>query len=100
MEINKTYNVKVSFHTGFNVERIVFVFFLKLSQSGISFSLTYGSLRPFGSMGIRLRPCLTTKKKENKIIIAWLYLCCFLYNILHLLFSNVNNVYMYECFLV
>lgn len=49
----------VSFHTGFKVDRIVLVFFLTLSASGISFIFTYGSLKPFGSMGIKLRPCFT-----------------------------------------
>lgn len=49
----------VSFQTGFSVDRIVLVFFLTLSESGISFIFTYGSLKPFGSMGIKLRPCFT-----------------------------------------
>lgn len=52
---------RVSFHTGLSVLRMVLVFFLTLSESGISFILTYGSERPLGSMGIRLRPCFTVR---------------------------------------
>lgn len=71
----ETYNVIVSFHTGFNEALMVLVFFLTLSTSGTSFNLTYGSLKPFGSIGMRFRPCLTVmimflfsikKKNGNK----------------------------------
>lgn len=44
---------------GFNVDLIVLVFFLTLSESGISFSFTYGSDKPLGSIGIKLRPSRT-----------------------------------------
>lgn len=59
--LKATDNVSVSFQTGFRVDRIVFVFFLTLSASGMSLSFTYGSLRPFGSIGMRFLPCLTKK---------------------------------------
>ena len=49
----------VSFHSGFNEDLIVFVFFFTVSESGINFSLTYGSDNPFGSIGIKFRPCFT-----------------------------------------
>lgn len=61
---NTTHSEMVSFQTGFKVERIVLVFFLTLSASGISFILTYGSLKPLGSIGIKLRPCFTGKEDE------------------------------------
>lgn len=55
----------VSFHTGLRQFLIVFVFFLTPSVSGMSLSLTYGSDKPFGSIGIRLRPCRTgTEHKQ------------------------------------
>lgn len=54
-----TYNVIISFQTGFNEALIVLVFFFTLSVSGINLSLTYGSLKPFGSIGIRFRPSFT-----------------------------------------
>lgn len=55
-----THKVKLSFQTGLSVERMVFVFcLLWLFGSGISFSFTYGSDKPFGSMGIRLRASRT-----------------------------------------
>lgn len=58
--VSKTYNVSVSFQTGFKHALMVFVFFLTLSVSGMSFILTYGSLKPFGSIGIKFLPSLTT----------------------------------------
>ena len=52
-----TYMTNVSFQVGLRVERMVRVLNLTLrfSLNGMRRSLTYGSLRPFGSMGIRLR---------------------------------------------
>lgn len=60
--ISCTHNVRVSFQTGFKDERIVFVFFFTLSESGISFIFTYGSDDPFGSIGMRFLPCRTAKE--------------------------------------
>lgn len=54
-----------SFQTGFNDAFMVLVFFLTLSVSGMSFNLTYGSLKPFGSIGIRFRPSLTAARDDN-----------------------------------
>ena len=51
-----TYNVSVSFHSGFSDALMVFVFFLTLSVSGIRRALTYGSDNPLGSIGIRFFP--------------------------------------------
>lgn len=59
MAKNTTHNEIVSFHTGFNDALIVLVFFFTLSVSGMSFNFTYGSLKPFGSIGMRFRPSLT-----------------------------------------
>lgn len=57
--------MKLSFQMGLSVERMVFVFcLLWLFGSGINFSLTYGSDRPFGSMGIRLRASRTEDKSR------------------------------------
>lgn len=60
--------MKLSFQMGLSVERMVLVFcLLWLFGSGINFSLTYGSDRPFGSMGIRLRASRTEEKEEEQI---------------------------------
>jgi hypothetical protein len=40
-----------------------------LSESGISFSFTYGSDEPFGSIGIRFLPWRTARKREKKALI-------------------------------
>lgn len=61
-----THNVSVSFQIGFSDALIVFVFFLTLSVSGMSFNFTYGSLNPFGSIGIRFRPSLTEIRRERE----------------------------------
>lgn len=60
-----THKVKLSFQTGLSVDRMVLVFcLLWLFGSGINLSLTYGSDRPFGSMGIRLRASSTGEEKK------------------------------------
>lgn len=64
-KIPQTYKEMVSFHTGFSDARMVFVFFFTLSESGMSLILTYGSLEPFGSIGIKLRPCFTVDEKKR-----------------------------------
>jgi len=52
----ETHKVNTSFQTGFSDVRIVLVFcFDFVSSSGTSFSFTYGSAKPFGSIGIRFR---------------------------------------------
>ena len=57
---NGTYKVKNSFHTGLRLAFTVFVFCFDLTASdGTSFSLTYGSANPFGSIGFRFRASLT-----------------------------------------
>lgn len=49
-----TYKVKDSFQHGFREERMVRVFCLvSFFGSGMSLSLTYGSDKPLGSIGIR-----------------------------------------------
>lgn len=60
-----TYKVNVSFQTGFKVALIVFVFFLTPSVSGMSLIFTYGSLKPFGSIGMRFR--LHTRESTNEV---------------------------------
>lgn len=64
-----TYKVNVSFQTGFNVALIVFDFLLTPSESGISFIFTYGSLRPLGSIGMRLRLEWDKRKQMEKVLI-------------------------------
>uniref|UniRef100_A0A2M4DHJ6 Uncharacterized protein n=1 Tax=Anopheles darlingi TaxID=43151 RepID=A0A2M4DHJ6_ANODA len=66
--------MSVSFQTGFSEARIVFVFFFTLSASGMSLILTYGSLEPFGSIGIRLRPCFTSMLSLPPIwvMVSWM----------------------------
>jgi len=54
---------------GFRQDRIVFVFFLTLSESGISFNFTYGSDKPLGSIGIRFLPWRTARKKNRYIVL-------------------------------
>ena len=49
-----TYKVNLSFQAGFSDALMVLVFFFELlSSSGINFTFTYGSARPFGSIGFR-----------------------------------------------
>lgn len=61
------YNVKLSFQVGFSEHLMVLVFcLLSLLGSGISFSLTYGSDRPFGSIGTRFRASLTGTEKKGR----------------------------------
>jgi len=50
----QTYNENVSFHAGQRLDRTIFVFSFALPlDSGTSRTFTYGSARPFGSIGIR-----------------------------------------------
>lgn len=69
-----TYNEIVSFQIGFSDALMVFVFFFTLSVSGINFNLTYGSLKPFGSMGIRLRPSFTVNENMGPLG-GWIWSC-------------------------
>lgn len=62
-----TYNVRVSFQTGLSDALIVLVFFLTVSESGISFSFTYGSDSPLGSIGIKFLPSLTKIKVKQYV---------------------------------
>lgn len=63
---NCTHKVNDSFHLGLRLERIVLVFCLvSCLGSGTSLSLTYGSDRPLGSMGMRFLPSPTGKDKEQ-----------------------------------
>jgi len=59
------YNINVSFQTGLSDFKIVFVFRLTPSESGMSLTLTYGSLKPLGSIGMRFR---LNKRSEAKLI--------------------------------
>ncbi len=65
---NNTYNVSVSFHSGFREALIVLVFFLTLSLSGMRRAFTYGSERPFGSIGIKFFPWRTEYQRERECI--------------------------------
>ncbi len=60
-----TYIENVSFHMGFSDALIVLVLclWLLLSLLGINFILTYGSDKPFGSIGIRFFASYTWEKK-------------------------------------
>lgn len=62
---SNTHNARVSFQMGFREDRIVLVFFLTLSESGISFNFTYGSDKPLGSIGIRFLPWRTARKRKD-----------------------------------
>lgn len=72
-KVKKTHNTSVSFQIGLSVAFIVFVFFFTESESGINLIFTYGSLRPLGSIGMRLRlnemkdVMEREKKKEKKM---------------------------------
>lgn len=58
-----SHKVNDSFQVGLRQDLMVFVFcLLSLLGSGISLSLTYGSDRPFGSMGTRFFASLTEKE--------------------------------------
>lgn len=61
-----THNVSVSFHSGFREALIVLVFFLTLSLSGMRRAFTYGSERPFGSIGIKFFPWRTEYQRERE----------------------------------
>lgn len=59
-----TYNVNDSLNVGFRQHLTVLVFCLvSLFGSGMSFSLTYGSDRPLGSMGTRFLASLTEQRE-------------------------------------
>ena len=59
---DKAYMVSVSFHSGLRLALMVLVFLLTPSPtSGNSLTLTYGSLNPLGSMGIKFRAEITVK---------------------------------------
>lgn len=65
-KVTVSHNVKVSFHVGFRQHFIVLVFcLLSLFGSGMSLSFTYGSDRPFGSIGTKFLPSLTKKHKQH-----------------------------------
>ena len=63
-EFYNSYIFSVSFQTGFRLSLIVLVFFFCDSPfSGMSLILTYGSLRPLGSIGIRLHASTTAEEQ-------------------------------------
>ena len=64
---------KDSFHVGLRLERMVLVFCLvSFLGSGMSLSLTYGSDRPLGSMGIMFLPSDTEGNKKKKTMLICL----------------------------
>lgn len=63
------HKVKDSFQQGLREERMVLVFCLvSFFGSGMSLSFTYGSDKPFGSIGIRFLPSPTWRKKKRQKI--------------------------------
>lgn len=65
-KVTVSHNVKVSFHVGFRQHFIVLVFcLLSLFGSGMSLSFTYGSERPFGSIGTKFFASLTKRHKQH-----------------------------------
>lgn len=62
-----TYKVKDSFQQGLREERMVLVFCLvSFFGSGMSLSLTYGSDKPFGSIGIRFLASPTRRNTTHR----------------------------------
>lgn len=67
-----THKVKDSFQQGLRDERMVLVFCLvSFFGSGMSLSLTYGSDKPFGSMGIRFLASPTRRRKGDSVFKTW-----------------------------
>lgn len=74
-ERNITYNKNFWFQTGFRFFFRMGVFFLvSFSGSGFSLTLTYGSERPVGSIGIRFFASRTEKKRVDSylnLVYSW-----------------------------
>lgn len=72
VRINVSYKVKVSFQTGLRFALTVFVFCFAFPDSdGISFNLTYGSAKPFGSIGFKFFASRTViyQNKNKKLLL-------------------------------